>query len=186
MKPSLRIAAGTLTTGLAVSTLVGSDASAHLNNFYWSAGGHTLQNGSQSNMVGFWQAIGYTQGVCPGGFYDGIYGPNTVQKTIRMQQELATPGTSIPATGIVNAATWNGVQGAWFQAIGTPNNFQRLQPLGTSPGSPGNYYYYGGASGNVDLAWGNSGGPIWKFKVPGTNSWFDASSSRTMGSFSAC
>lgn len=188
MQHSLRIAAGAMTAGLAMSTLVGSETSAHLNNFYWSAGGHTLQSGSQSNMVGFWQTVGYTQVRCPGGYYDGIFGSNTVEQTKEMQRVLKTPGSSLAVTGVVNSTTWNAIQGAWVAPIGTKDNFQRLIPNGVPMGYTGNYTYYGGSGGpSADLAWGNSGGPIWKFKIYGSsNSWFNATTSRTMGSTSAC
>ncbi len=188
MRRSTRIAAGAVSAGLAVSTLVASDSSAHLNNFYWSLGGHTLQNGSQSNMVGFWQVVGYTQVRCPGAYYDGIFGPNTVEQTKEMQRVLKTPGTALPVTGSVNVATWNAIQGAWVQPLGTQNNFQRLIPgAGVPNQGVGNYTYYGGSgSGSANLAWGNSGGPIWKFQVYGTSTWFSATTSRTMGSTAAC
>lgn len=187
MKRSSRIAAGTISAGLVVSSLLASHTFASMTTYAWSNSGGTLQNGSRSNVVGFWQVVGYTQVRCPGAFYDGIFGSNTTAQTKEMQRALPTPGTSIPVTGIVNTTTWSAIQNAWVYAIGTPANFQRLSPVSGAPGSVGDYSYYGGSgSGSANLAWGNSGGPIWKFQVYGTSSWFNSTSSRTMGSTSAC
>lgn len=189
MRRSTRITAGALGAGIVVSSFAAPEVRAHLDNFYWSAPGHTLQYGSNSNMVGFWQTVGYTQVICPGGYYDGVYGSNTTAQTQQMQVSLPTPGVYVPATGVVDAHTWNAVEGAWAQAPGTANNFTRLSPLGPGQinGTPGNYGYYGGSGGpEASLAWGNSGGPTWKFQVYGTSSWFNASTGNTMGSTSAC
>jgi len=188
VKTRSKLAVGALVGGLAISTSGAGTSSAHLDNWTWSNAGHSLQNGSRSNMVGFWQVLGYTQKRCPGGYYDGIFGSNTVAQTKEMQLALPTPGTTIPITGVVNGTTWNAIQGAWVYAFGTSGNAQRLGPVSGVPyGGVGNYTYYGGSSlSSALLAWGNDGGPIWKFQVYGTSSWFNATSSRTMGSTSAC
>lgn len=189
MKNKRAAVVGTTVAGLAVAG-VSQVGSAHLWAYGWSSSGHTVSTSSNSysNMVGFVQTVGADQRVCPGGYYDGIFGTNTKAQVKRMQNDLPTPGTSITVDGVVGSQTWNAVQNAWVSAIGTPNNIRRLIPLGgITWGQTGNYYYYGGGESYPDLAWGMSGGnPIWKFKVPGTSSWYSATTSRTMGSTSAC
>lgn len=168
--------------GLAAGILSPSNSLAHLNNGYWWAAGHTLQQGQNSNMVGMWQNIGYLQG-CPAPI-DGIFGPATVAQTKRMQSELPTPGQGLPQTGIVDATTWDHVQNAWVYTPGTPANFMRLNPIQGQPWlGLGQYTYYGGFDNTV-LSWiaHPNGGHMWKFQPRNTTTWEWASSSRTMGS----
>ena len=99
LKPSVSgVVSGTL---ILVST-----ASAHINTNFWSLSGHTLQSGTNSNMVGFWQTLGSTK-ICVD---NGVFNAATVTYTKRMQAEVAYP--PIAQTGIVNTATWNAIQGA--------------------------------------------------------------------------
>lgn len=172
---------------LGATLTAGGDAPslADLNTFQWASSGGVLSSGVNSNRVGLWQTLGVDQRPhCPNAALsvNGSFGAQTVTLTQRMQNDLATPTVPIPQTGIVDAPTWFLIQTAWVAAPGTPNNIQRLSALGGAQwGQSGNYEYYGGSEGYPQFAWGNSGGPIWKFKVPQTSTWYNATTSKTMG-----
>lgn len=158
--------------------LLVATADAHINTWFWSVSGHTLQSGSNSNMVGFWQALGTTK-IC---IVDGIFGSQTVAYTKRMQVEVAYP--PIAQTGIVNNTTWNAIEGA----VTPPNEgsvARLVRDSGTPPNGNGFFHYYNGDPLDASLYWQgtNTGTGLWKFRPLGTSTYLLAETARTMGSY---
>jgi|CXWL01.1.fsa_nt_gi hypothetical protein len=170
-----------LATGstIAVDT---STVSADITGYAWSSAG-TIQFGTNSNMVGFWQSVGEYQGtpICPGtNSVDGRFYTKTVAQTKAMQLELATPPQ--PQTGVVNAQSWLAVQNGIVVETGAPR-LNRTSGLSGYHGTFG--YYNGGANSSADLYWqgADTGTQTWKFLPPGASSYLVATTARTMGSY---
>jgi hypothetical protein len=168
LKPSVSgVVSGTL---ILVST-----ASAHINTNFWSLSGHTLQSGTNSNMVGFWQTLGSTK-ICVD---NGVFNAATVTYTKRMQAEVAYP--PIAQTGIVNTTTWNAIQGA----VTPPDqgSFARLvRDSGAPPNGNGFFHYYNGEASDASLYWQgtNTGTGLWKFRPLATSTYYLAETALTM------
>jgi hypothetical protein len=153
--------AAVVTVGSA--TAIPADTSANVGNFDWS-GSDSLYSGNYSNVAGFWQAI--ICGNSPGIYLDGIYGNQSKAATLRFKKEVL---------GWTNATNQNVTSGTWTGARNSSHlGFIHLQPLGN-----GYYSYYAGSSNATDLYWN---GDDWKFLQIPSNTWYVATTSRTMGS----
>lgn len=167
------VSSGVMTSVLLAAAM----ADANIVGGYWSTHGHTLQSGSSSNMVGFWQALGTTK-IC---VVDGIFGPQTLEFTKRMQAEVAYP--PIAQTGIVDSYTWNSIQSAQI-----PPEFgggSRLYRTSGSGSTNGTFSFYNGQSSGAELYWQgtNTGTGSWKFLPAGASGYIVAETNRTMGSY---
>jgi peptidoglycan hydrolase-like protein with peptidoglycan-binding domain len=145
-------------------------ASANIQGYTWSATAMTLNLGTSSNQVGFWQALLFSNGWCI--TFDGIYGQQTKSATISFQNGvLGYPLPNRPADGIVGWRTWLDTQNAV-----DPNGYPRLINYGG-----GSYAYYGGGASDANLFF-PGGSSTWYFMQPGSNWWYLATNARTMGS----
>jgi peptidoglycan hydrolase-like protein with peptidoglycan-binding domain len=133
-------------------------ANAFGGDFFWDNNGIVLGQGSNANVVGFWQAIIASNHICP--VQDGIFGTETRSYTISWQGDLG-----ITADGIVGSSTWKATQWATDAVFGN-----RLSDNGS-----GFYSYYGGGAVTASLWW--QSGYDWKFQQTGQFSpgtWYGA------------
>lgn len=173
------IAAAAAVAASAITVVVSPQvASADVTGWDWRSAG-VLQQGSLQNAVGFWQTLGVDMSkggpLCPGSYYDGIFGAKTVGLTKRIQTDIA----GVTPTGVVSLSTWYATQNSH-----APGGFLRLGRI--SGTDNGDFSFYNGTS-EAALYWqGSTGTHLWKFSPPGAGTYINATTARTMGSYSAC
>jgi hypothetical protein len=134
-----------------------------------------LSVGVNSNQVGFWQTLLYSNNPCSV-TYDGQFQTPDRNATISFQQGvLGYPLPSRPADGIVGWRTFDDTQNAV-----APGGFLRLIAVG------GNFFnYYGGVDPGGDLYWQGGATGKWKYKHPVNGIWYVATNSLSQPSL-AC
>jgi hypothetical protein len=173
---------------LIATTVMVASASTGLRTGFWSGSGMTLSttSNSHSNATAFWQTILNSAARCVA--VDGVFGAATATAT---SVTKSSPEYGLPATGVVDAATWNGFQ---FNILGYDNQgnpIYRHNPTGYVDGFADQYWtYYGGGSYEAHMAW-NAFVPQW-FLSPypasqagQSSGWtlIAASANRTIGSY---
>jgi hypothetical protein len=176
MKPRAKrmATAAAVTAAIApIPALIAQPASADICcSFDWATVASTLQSGSQSNEVGFWQAILYSNFICITN--DGKFGTESYNDTKGWQQSLLGY-TGGAVDGVVGFNTWRATEGA------TGPGGNRLQYDGSS-----HYHYYGGDASATELLWTGTGSAPWKYQQPGSGTWYSATSSLTVTSRKPC
>lgn len=173
-----------LACGLLVFTMFGDTAlaSSGLRTGFWSSSGTTLSTSSfaYSNATAFWQNIVNSTARCVP--VDGIFGSVTDAATAAVKGSAEF--NISPANGVVDSATWNGMQ---FSQVG---GIYRHLPTGYTDGFGDQYYTYYGGGNEALMAW-NPYVPQWflnpyRISQAGqTTGWtlIAASANRTIGSY---
>ena len=126
---------------------------------YWSDDGVTLAIGSNSQAVGFWQTILYSNAYCFGSV-DDVFGAVTKSYTQNFQTAVA----HVTADGVVGSNTWISTEFATYTDAG--GTYYRLVNHGS-----GRWTFYGGSASEAELNWDGTASGAWWWKHPVLQQW---------------